>query len=683
MPALPIANLRTVAFVGHAGCGKTTLVEALLYGAGAIRALGTVERGSTVCDYDPLERELGHSIKCGITHMAFRGLELHLLDTPGFPDFAGHALPALTAVDIVAVVVDARNGVELQADRMMRAATERGLCRMVIVNKIDAPNVNLAAVVADIRARWGRQCLLLDIPAHNGRDIVELLDHDEGSADLGSIAEAHRVLVDQLVEEDEELLARFLDTGADPSPAELHAPFEKALREGHLVPIVFTSARTGVGVPELLHVLETLAPNPAEGTPPRFERVEGDVASDFPVVPDPNAHVLAHVFRTWFDPYLGKISAFRVHQGTMKKEHSLFAGDALRPFKAAHLYRLRGKEFDEVDALAPGEIGAIAKVEEVNLFTVLHDHHEEAHLRVAPVSMPRPMHGVAVETRKHTDEQRMFEVLHKLEIEDPCVVVERHPILNETVLFGLGDLHLRILLQRLATRFRLDLTTRPPRVPYRETITRHAEGHCRHKKQTGGAGQFGEVYLRVEPLPRGAGFEFVDAVRGGVIPSSFLPAVEKGVRRGLLEGAVAGFPVHDIRVTVYDGKTHAVDGKEVAFFAAGRKAVIQAIQAAEPIVLEPIVVIEVSVEQSLLGQVAAELATRQGHVNGTEQRAAGLATVIGQAPLAELGDFGSRLKSMTGGSGSYGINPSHYAPVSPGAQAKLAHAWERQEEADA
>ncbi len=474
MPALPVDAIRTLAFVGHAGSGKTSLVEALLYAAKAVEAPGSVAKGTTVTDYDPLERELGHSIRCGIAQLQVGGLELNLLDTPGYPDFAGHALPALTAVDLVAVVVDARDGIGLVADRMMRAATERGLCRMVIVNKIDAPNVQLGALVDEIRERWGRQCLLLDLPAHGGADVVEVIDHAQGDADLGDVAAAHRQLVDQLVEEDEDLLARFLDDGQDPSAAELHAPFEKALREGHLVPIVFTSARTGAGVAELLHVIQSLSPSPAEGNPPRFERVEGDVVTAFPVRPDPDAHALAHVFSVWHDPYLGKVAALRVHQGTLRRDMNLYAGDGQRPFKVAHLYRIRGKELDEVDALGPGEIGAITRVDELEREVVLHDHSEDTHLRVERVVLPRPMYGLAVETRKKTDEQRMFEVLHKLELEDPCVVVERHPTLHETVLFGLGELHLRVLLQQLASRHRLELDTHPPRVPYRETITRGA-----------------------------------------------------------------------------------------------------------------------------------------------------------------------------------------------------------------
>jgi elongation factor G len=680
MPAVPVETLRTIAFVGHSGSGKTTLVEALLFAAGATKTLGTIERGTTVCDHDPMERELGHSIKCAIAHIPFRGLELNLLDTPGLADFAGHAVPALRAADMVAVVVNAAKGIELTADRMMKLAGEAGLCRMVVVNRIDSPAVDLPQLVEAIRERWGKQCLLLDIPAHDGKDIVELLDHDKGDADLGSVNDAHRQLVDQLVEEDEDLLARFLEEGKDPTAEELHAPFEKALREGHLVPIVFTSAKTGVGVPELLHVFQTLAPNPAEGNPPPFVRVDGAATTPYPVRPDAKAHALGHVWKTWYDPYLGKMAAFRVHQGTFTKDQPLYAGDATRPFKAAHLYRMRGKELEEVDALGPGEIGAIAKIEEVERDMVLHDHPEDVHLRVVPVPMPKPMYGLAVETKKKTDEQRMFEVLHKIQVEDACVAVERHPSMRETVLYGLGDQHMRVLLEKLSSRYHLELDTRPPRVPYRETITKGAEGHCRHKKQTGGAGQFGEVYLRVEPLPAGGGFEFVDAIRGGVIPGVFLPAIEKGVRKALTEGVVAGFPIDDVKVTVYDGKTHAVDGKEIAFFSAGRKAALEALAAAGPIVLEPMVTIEIAVGDGHVGAVTSEIATRNGHITRVETVGGDMSTLEGVAPLAELGDFGSRLKSLTAGGGSYNLSPSHYAPVAAQVQDRLAKGWERAEE---
>jgi elongation factor G len=666
-------SLRTVALVGHGAAGKTSLAEALLHATGAIPAKGTIERGSTVCDFDAQEKEAGHSLNTAVFSIEHEATRIHALDTPGYPDFVGQAIAALAGVDTALIVINAQTGIELMSERMMRHAAERKLCRMIVINKIDADNLDLPGLVADIRERFGKQCMLLDLPAHGAADVVEVLEHDSGDADFASVAAAHRALIDQIVEEDEDLLAQYLEDGADPSGEALHAPFEKALREGHLIPILFTSARTGAGIRELLHVLATLAPNPAEGNPPPFHKGEpGGETEAFHAEPDAGKHVLAHVFKVVADPYLGKIGVFRVHQGTVKKDMQLFVGDGKRPFKVAHLYRLQGKDTVEVDALVPGDIGAVAKVEEIEFDCVLHDSHDEDHIHLLPLEFPRPMAGLAVETKKKGDEQRLFDVLAKLAMEDPTFVVERHPSSNETVIRGLGDMHLKAKLARMAGQYKLEVDTRPPRIAYRETIAAPAEAACRHKKQSGGAGQFGEVHLRVEPLERGAGFVFVDAVKGGVIPGVFMPAVEKGVRQALAGGVVAGYPVEDVKVTVFDGKTHAVDGKEVAFTIAGRKAVVEAIRNARPSVLEPIVSIEIVAPEAAIGDLTGDLAGRRGHITGTDGRAHGFAAITGEVPLAELDDYQSRLKSLTGGRGSYVIDFARYAAVPPNVQQQLA-----------
>ncbi len=666
-------SLRTVALVGHGAAGKTSLAEALLHATGVIPAKGTIERGSTVCDFDAQEKEAGHSLNTAVFSIEHEATRIHALDTPGYPDFVGQAIAALAGVDTALIVINAQTGIELMSERMMRHAAERKLCRMIVINKIDADNLDLPGLVADIRERFGKQCMLLDLPAHGAADVVEVLEHDSGDADFASVTAAHRALIDQIVEEDEDLLAQYLEDGADPSGEALHAPFEKALREGHLIPILFTSARTGAGIRELLHVLATLAPNSAEGNPPPFLKGEpGGATEAFHAEPDAGKHVLAHVFKVVADPYLGKIGVFRVHQGTVKKDMQLFVGDGKRPFKVAHLYRLQGKDTVEVDALVPGDIGAVAKVEEIEFDCVLHDSHDEDHIHLLPLEFPRPMAGLAVETKKKGDEQRLFDVLAKLAMEDPTFVVERHPSSNETVIRGLGDMHLKAKLARMAGQYKLEVDTRPPRIAYRETIAAPAEAAYRHKKQSGGAGQFGEVHLRVEPLERGAGFVFVDAVKGGVIPGVFMPAVEKGVRQALAGGVVAGYPVEDVKVTVFDGKTHAVDGKEVAFTIAGRKAVVEAIRNARPSVLEPIVSIEIVAPEAAIGDLTGDLAGRRGHITGTDGRAHGFAAITGEVPLAELDDYQSRLKSLTGGRGSYVIDFARYAAVPPNVQQQLA-----------
>ena len=643
-------SIRALALVGHGGAGKTTLAEALLFKAGAIAAKGSVEKGSSVCDFDPQEKAAGHSLNSAMVNFAAEGVHIHLIDTPGYPDFAGQAVAALAGVDTAVVVINAQTGIELATERMMRAAQARGLARMIVINKIDADNVDLPGLVNQVRERFGKECLLLDLPAHGRQDVVEVLEHEGGDADFDSIARAHRELIDQLVEEDESLLARYLEDGQDPAAQELHAPFEKALRAGHLVPILFTSARTGAGIGELLHVLASLAPNPAEGNPPPFYKGEpGHGAEAFHAVPDASQHVLAHVFKIIADPYMGKVGIFRVHQGTVKKDSQLFVGDGKKPFKVGHLYQLQGKDYVEVDSLLPGDIGAIAKVEEIDFDAVLHDSHDEDHIHLKPLEFPKPMQGLAVETKRKGDEQRLFDILHKLELEDPCFEVERHPTTHETVIRGLGDMA-------------------------------NADGHCRHKKQSGGAGQFGEVYLKIEPLARGAGFEFVDHVKGGVIPGVFMPAVEKGVRQALAGGVAAGFPVEDLRVIVYDGKTHPVDGKEVAFVTAGRKATVEAIRAANPIVLEPIVNIEIVTPEAAIGDLTGDLSSRRGHITGTSPRPGGTAAITGEVPLAEITDYASRLKSMTGGQGAYSIEFARHAQVPPQVQQKLAAAFRPKDE---
>jgi elongation factor G len=681
MSSYKTQSIRSVALVGHGAAGKTSLIEALLFQAEAIQSKGSVERGTTVCDFEAQEKEAGHSLTSAIVNFGYENTHIHLIDTPGYPDFAGQAIAALAGVDTALVVVNAQTGIELMTERMMRYAAERKLCRMIVINKIDADNLDLPGLVADIRARFGKHCMLLDLPAHGAADVVEVLGRDAGDADFESVAAAHRALIDQIVEEDEDLLARYLEEGTDPSLADLHAPFEKALREGHLIPILFVSAKTGAGIKELLHVLAALAPNPLEGNLPPFYKGEpGDVTEPFQAEPDAEKHVLAHVFKVVADPYMGKIGVFRVHQGTLKKDMQLFVGDGKRPFKVGHLYQLQGKETVEVDALLPGDIGAIAKVDEIEFDCVLHDSHDEDHIHLLPLEFPQPMAGLAVETKKKGDEQRLFDILGKLAMEDPTFVVERHPSSNETVIRGLGEIHLKSKLEKMASQYKLEVDTKPPRVPYRETITGSAEGIHRHKKQSGGAGQFGEVHLRIEPKERGEGFEFVDAVKGGVIPGVFMAAVEKGVRQGLEGGVVAGYTVDDLKVTVFDGKTHAVDGKEVAFVIAGRKAVVEAIRAAKPIVLEPIVNIEIVLPEGAIGDLTGDLASRRGHITGTDGRGNGMAAISGEVPLAELNDYQSRLKSLTGGQGSYTIEFARYSAVPANVQQQLASKFQLHDE---
>ncbi len=671
MASYATENIRTVALVGQGGAGKTTLAEALLLKTGAIKEAGSVERGTTVADFDPLEKAWQHSLRSAVLHLDTPEVRIHLIDTPGFPDFIGQAIGALDAVETAAVVVSAQSGLEMIASRMMDWAAKRRLCRLVIVNKIDAENVDLPKVLAGIQAAFGKECLPINLPADGGRKVVDCFFNPDGEADFSSVAAAHRALVDQVVEVDEDLMSLYLEQG-EIAPDQLHAPFEKALREGHLIPVCFVSARTGAGITELLEVLTKLAPNPAEGNPPLFYKGEGDAASEFRSAPDPKKHVLAHVFKVVVDPFVGKQGVFRVHQGTVTKDTQLYIGDGRKPFKVGHLLLLQGGKSVEVDRAVPGDIAAVAKVDEIEFDCVLHDSHDEDHIHMRPLEFPVPMHGVAITPKKRGDEQRISDVLHRMIAEDPTIVVEHDPTTNETVLRALGDLHLRSILERMSSQFKLEIETRPPRIPYRETITANAEGFHRHKKQTGGAGQFGEVSLRIEPLARGAGFQFVDQTKGGVIPHQFMPAVQKGVEQVLATGAVAGFPLQDVRVVVHDGKHHPVDSKEVAFVSAGKKAFLDAIEKARPIVLEPIVSVEVICPEGNTGDIAGDLSSRRGQVTGTTGLQPGIIAINGLAPLVELEGYSARLKSVTGGHGTWSMQLSHYEQAPPNLQQQLA-----------
>lgn len=674
-PPGSVHQLRSLALLGASGTGKTTLARALLQAAG---------QPATV-DQDPLERRHHHTLQTNLLYGRWRDVQFQLLDTPGLADLIGQALPALGAVDTAVIVVDGVNGPDAQALQWMAQAEARGLDRVLVVDKIDDADCDPAAVLEQLQALWGRHCLPLNLPAAGGREVVDcwFQPHAESGhePDFLSVEDAHRALVEQVVEVDAAFVERYLNEG-DIDPRELHAPLEQALREGHLVPVCFVSAHSGAGVEALLEAIVHLLPDPTEGNPPLLELGEGDAAQPLQVTARVDAPALAHVFKLVFDPYLGKLGIVRVHQGRLQPDAPLYLGDGRKPVRAGHLYRVQGREFVEVYGALPGEIVAVSKLEALQLYDVLHDAPDDGRIHLKPPSFPRPVHGLVIEPKRHGDEQRLWETLSKLVAEDPCLRLGRQPRSNETVVFGLGELHLRLLLERLTEQGRFEVQTRTPSVPYRETITAPADGHYRHKKQSGGAGQFGEVMLKVEPLPRGSGLVFEDAVKGGAIPGVFMPAVEKGVRQAAEAGVVSGHPVDDLKVTVVDGKHHSVDSKEIAFVIAGRKALAVAVRAARPVVLEPVVQLGITVPVEAVGDVTGDLAGRRGEVQGTGGEATlleGQTVVRARVPMAELNGYQSRLNALTGGQGRYTYEDSHYAPVPPAVQEALVRAWHPQE----
>jgi elongation factor G len=653
-------NLRNIAIVGHAGSGKTTLVEQLLAKAGAISAAGSIAKGTTVSDFSDVEKREGHSLDVSVCHLEHDGTFINLLDTPGYPDFLGRALAVLPAVETVAVVVNAERGVELVTQRVMDAAAQHGLCRLIIVNKIDSPDVDLAAVLAEIKSTFGAQCLPINLPAHGAKAVADcFFEPAKETPDFSSVAAAHTEITDQVVELDDKLMEIYLEQGEAITLEQLHDPFERALRGGHLIPVCFTSAQTGVGLRQLLRVFSKLMPNPFEGNP--AEIYSGPERKPFKLDPEhADGHFVGHVFKLTVDPYIGRLATFRVHQGVVKTGDQVFVGEERKAVKLAHLYRLQGKTTREIPSAVAGDFCAVAKIDNIEFNDVLHASHDEDALLMPPPDLPEPMHAVAIELHQRGQEKKLSDALHKLAAEDPSLKIVFDPVVNQTVLRGMGELHLRLLLGRMREEFGIDVTTRAPRIAYRETVTRPADGHHRHKKQTGGAGQFGEVFLKIEPLPRGKGFEFVNKVVGGSIPGQYIPAVEKGVRQVLETGAVTGHPLHDLRVIVYDGKHHPVDSKEVAFVAAGKKAFLDAISKANPIVLEPIAKIEVSTPSQFVGDISGHLSGIRGRIVGSDSLPRNRTKILAQVPLAELNGFQTKLKSLTGGAGAFTLQLDHY-----------------------
>lgn len=667
-----VHDIRNLALLGQAGAGKTTLLEALLAASGGIGAAGSIERGDTVSDFDPAEKAMGHSLNTGLAHLEWSGHWINLLDTPGTPDFLGRALLALPAVETAVIVVNAQAGIESMTRRLMEAAA--GKCRMIVVNRIDASGADLAGVMAAIESAFGRECLPINLPAPDASRVIDCFFAPEYDAEtaFSSVSAAHDAIVDQVVELDEALMASYLEQGESLDPEQLHDPFEQALREGHLVPVCFVSSRTGAGVAELLDVLARLMPDPTEGNPPRFVKGEGANALPVEVVADPGRHVVAHVFQVQNDVYRGKLSLFRIHQGTLDAGAQLYIGDARKPVKVAHLLRIQGRQQVEIPRGVTGDICALARIDELHRDAVLHDSHDEDLHHLLPPPYPQPFHGLALIPKKHGDEQKLSEALARLLDEDPCLEVSFDTQARQTVVRGLGELHLRMVLEQLASRWNLEVDTATPAVPYRETVATSAEARYRHKKQSGGAGQFGEVALRVEPLPRGSGLQLADEIKGGTIPTQFMPAVEKGVRQAVAEGCLAGFPLQDLKVVVTDGKHHAVDSNEVSFVTAARHALQEAVNAARPVLLEPLLEVRVSADERHFGEISAEFASRRGRLNGTDSHAQGRISLTALVPMAELEGFEARLKSICAGESECTLSPHSYEPAPGEVQQRLA-----------
>jgi elongation factor G len=541
MPTYSTGDIRNVLIAGHGGSGKTTLVDALLLAAGAVNRAASVPDGSSFSDFEKEEKEHGHSIYAHLLHADHKGTRLNLIDTPGSPDLLGQTIGCLAAVETVAMVINAVSGIEVVTRRVMEMARELNLPRAIIINKIDMPDIDLPKLLGQIRQMFGSECLPINLPAGGGKRVVECLLNNTGDSDMGPVLNAHKTILEQIVELDEGLMERYLG-GEEPDFKALHAPFERAMDEGHVIPILFVNAKTGVGVAELLDAIERHFPSPLEGNARPFLTGEGANERPFEYQEDPAKPLLAHVFKVTTDPFVGKLVMFRVHQGTATPNAQVFIGHNKKPIKLGHIFHVQGKDHRETQQLIAGEIGAVAKIDAIHFGDVLHDDHNLDTVHLRPLSYPTPMYGLAITPKARGDEQKMSTALTRLAEEDPTFKWVTDPQTHEVVINGLGELHLRLMLEKLFRRG-LSVDTKPPKIAYRETISAASDGHHRHKKQSGGAGQFGEVFLRIEPLERGKGFEFADETFGGSIPGQFKPAVEKGVRDLLDQGVIAGYPM--------------------------------------------------------------------------------------------------------------------------------------------
>jgi len=668
MPASKPQDIRNVILLGHGGCGKTTLGEAILQTAKISNRLGSVDDGTSLLDHTDIERERKHSTDPAMAHVDHKGKTINLIDAPGYPDFIGGAIGTIGGADTGVVIVSATAGIEVNTRRLAKAATQASLPLALVVNKIDGENVDIERLLGTIGELFGPACKPMNLPADGNKGVVDCFLNESGSADVGDVATAHTELIENIIEADEELMEAYL--GGDEVPQEkLSSAFARAMVAGTVVPVFFMAAKSEVGVAEFMDAVADYFPSPTDVRPaPARSGPEAD-AETVELLAETDKPFVAQAFKIATDPFVGKLAWIRVLQGTVTTETSYHLRDEKKSAKVAHLFKIQAKDTVEITQAVAGDIVALAKVEEIRRGDVLHTDAGGL-FRDLP-ACPTPMYSLAVTPKSRGDEQKISGALAKLDEEDPTFRAHRDSQTNETVISGVGDLHLRIMLTKMKERFDLEVETKPPKIPYLETITGKAEGHYRHKKQTGGAGQFGEVYLRVEPLDRDGGFEFVNDLFGESIPRQFLPAIEKGVHDVMVAGPIAGYPMQDIKVSVYDGKHHPVDSKEVAFRTAGKYAFVNAVQNARPVLLEPLVDMEIAVPASYMGDIASDLSGRRGRIQGQEMLPGNMCVIKAQAPLAEVMQYNSQLRSVTGGQGSYSMELSHYEPVPGNVQQQI------------
>lgn len=688
--------VRNIAVTGHSSAGKTTLVDALLVHTGAISGNPSVDEGTSICDFDEEEKHHKHSIEAAITHFDHAGRHFNVVDTPGYPELIGQTIGALRGVDNVLVVIDAHAGIKVNTRRVWREATQRGLPRIICITKVDDHAVDFPGLVDSITEVFGPQCVPFNLPLGSGGDLAGVAStitppQDASGAPL-DLVQLNERAIETIIEVDDAVMEKYFE-GEIPAEKLLLELAAKGVAQGKLTPVVCVSAKQKIGLGELLDLLAAVA-----APPTAIERTATKDGDNVTLKADPAAPLAAQVFRTRIDPYVQKLSFVRIFSGTLAKDSTLSSPGERRGIKIGSLLRVQGEKTTPIDSAGPGDIVAIAKCEALHTGTSLGE------VELPPIKFPTPMVGLAVAPKSRGDETKLSTSLHKLAEEDPTIHVEHDNETKETVLTGMSELHLQLIQERLKRRDHVEIETHEPKIPYRETIQSEAEGSYRHKKQSGGAGQFAEVHIRMYPFQADtsveefatkerfpqlkrlhhhpeANFLWIDSVVGGSIPGNFMPAIEKGFLQRIENGVIAGCKVRNVCVEVHFGKDHPVDSNEAAFRLAASKVFSEVFKKAHPALLEPMVNMHITVPSDKVGDVSSDLATRRGQMMGMDAAGAGMTTVEAKVPLAEATTYARTLSSMTGGQGSYSMEFSHYEPVPGNIQAEiLAKAKVKEEE---
>jgi len=688
-----VDDVRNVALVGHGASGKTTLADLMLFKAGAVSRAGSVDDGSSVLDFDEEEKQHKYSISSSLVHFMHAGKAFTVIDTPGYPDFIGQAIGALRAVETAIIVINAGAGIEVNTRKTFALAGEEGLGRIIVLNKLDLENIRFPDLIQSIQETFGKKCVLMNVPNGLGTGFTAVIStlHVPDTAPPGmpiQPADVTQSLMDAIVDADEALMERYLE-GAEFSDEEIAHGIEHAIAVGTLIPIFCLSAKTGVGVAEFMkEVAEdglTAADIAHKAKTTTGEEVPIEIKEDGPFI--------AQVFKTRIDPFVSRMNYIRIFEGKIAKEGTLQSVRSGKTLKVANLFRIQGGQQEPIDSASAGDIVALIKMEDLQVGDTLTDGKSPP-VTLPPLKFPTPMIGLAVEPKSRNDQTKISPALHKIEEEDQTFHTTREAQTHEMVMWGMSDLHLKIIEERLHRREKVDVLTHPPKIPYRETVNGAHEGMYRHKKQSGGAGQFGEVHLRVSHLPQGLNMEeyctrarfesmrsfhyhpdinyvFIDRVSGGTVPNQFIPAVQKGILERIEKGVLAGYQVQDVCVELFFGKDHPVDSNENAFRTAGSMCFKQEFGLAKPVLLEPIVKLEITVPGDKFGDITSDLNSRRGRVEGMDTAPGGYQTIIAKAPLGEVTTYARSLQSVTGGRGSFTMEFSHYEIMPSNEQAKV------------